>query len=135
MATIQTPANISYSTIQLSPPVMGPGGTSGWDLMVDTLGNIAVADPPYALAQDAASECRLFAGEDYYDKLRGVPYFGQILALAPPLSLVRAYLSRAALLVPGVISAQVFFTSFINRKLSGQVQVTNKQGVTVAGSF
>ena len=37
--------------------------TDAWDLTVDVSGNIAVADEPLALAQDAASAIRLFAGE------------------------------------------------------------------------
>ena len=125
---------MTNSTIQLTPPSADPNNP-GWDLMLDVNGNIAIAAPPYALAQDAASECRLFAGEAYYDTGRGMPYWGQILGLAPPLSLVRAYLVRAALLVPGVVKAQAYFTAFTGRKLSGQVQVTDKAGNTVAAGF
>ena len=125
---------MTNSTIQLTPPSADPNNP-GWDLMLDVNGNIAIAAPPYALAQDAASECRLFAGEAYYETTRGVPYWGQILGLAPPLSLVRAYLVRAALLVPGVVKAQAYFTAFSGRRLAGQVQVTDKAGNTVAAGF
>ena len=69
-----------------------------WDLVLTAQGDIAVASEPYALAQDAASECKLFAGEAFYDTGRGIPYWGQILGLRPPLSLVRAYLIQAALI-------------------------------------
>lgn len=124
-----------YSTLRLTLPVGGDLVNTGWDLALDVNGNIAVAAPPYALAQDAASECRLFAGEAYYETTRGVPYWGQILGLAPPLSLVRAYLVRAALLVPGVVKAQAYFTAFSGRRLAGQVQVTDKAGNTVAAGF
>ena len=106
-----------------------------WDLVLTADGNIAVASEPYALAQDAASECKLFAGEAFYDTGRGIPYWGQILGLRPPLSLVRAYLVQAALLVPDVIKAAAFFSGFSDRKLTGQVQVTNVAGVTVASAF
>ena len=106
-----------------------------WDLTVDINGNIAVASPPYALAQDAASECRLFQGEAYYATNRGIPYWQQILGLAPPLALVRTYLVNAALLVPGVVTAKVFFSSWIDRKLSGQVQVTDQDDVTTVAGF
>lgn len=126
---------MSNQTLQLTAPSTSDPNNSGWDLTLDDNGDIAIASPPYALAQDAASECRLFAGEAYYDTTRGVPYWGQILGLAPPLSLVRAYLNRAAMLVPGVVKSQVFFTAFTGRKLSGQVQVTDKTGVTVAAGF
>ncbi len=126
---------MTKQTLQLTPPSTSDPNDSGWDLTLDASGNIAIASPPYALAQDAASECRLFAGEAYYDTTRGVPYWGQILGMAPPLSLVRAYLVRAALLVPGVVRAQAYFTAFSGRKLSGQVQVTDKTGNTVAAGF
>lgn len=110
-------------------------GAAAWDLVLDTQGNIAVASEPYAIAQDAASECRLFAGEAFYDTGRGIPYWGQILGLRPPLSLVRAYLVQAAMLVPDVVKAAVFFSSFTNRQLGGQVQVTNETGGTIASAF
>lgn len=126
---------MTKQTLQLTPPSTSDPNDSGWDLTLDASGNIAIASSPYALAQDAASECRLFAGEAYYDTTRGVPYWGQILGMAPPLSLVRAYLVRAALLVPGVVRAQAYFTAFSGRKLSGQVQVTDKTGNTVAAGF
>lgn len=109
--------------------------TFAWDLVLDAQGNIAVASEPYALAQDAASECRLFAGEAFYDTGRGIPYWGQILGLRPPLSLVRAYLVQAALLVPGVVKAAAFFSGFTDRQLTGQVQVTDSAGVTIASAF
>jgi hypothetical protein len=126
---------VTNQTLQLTTPTTDPLAAPGWDLTLDANGNLAIASPPYALAQDAASECRLFAGEAYYDTTRGVPYWGQVLGLAPPLALVRQYLVRAALLVPGVIGASVYFTAFTHRKLSGQVQVTDRAGTTVAAGF
>ena len=110
--------------------------TVAWDLALDVSGNIAVASEPYALAQDAASECRLFQGEAYYDTARGVPYWSSVLGQWTSLSLVRAYLMEAALLVPDVVSANVYFTSLDqNRVLKGQVQVTSTSGTTVAAGF
>src|SRR6185503_4066567 len=99
-----------------------------WDLTIDKSRNIAVTTGAYAMAQDAASEIKLFEGELWFDTTRGVPYWTQVLGLAPPLSLVRELFSQAAFLVPGVVTAQVFFTAFAKRKLSGQVQVTNSAG-------
>ena len=106
-----------------------------WDLALDVHGNIAVASAPYAIAQDAASECRLFQGEAYYDTTRGVPYWQQVLSLSQPLSLVRSYLVQAALLVPGAITAKAYFTSWTNRALAGQVQITDANGNTVGAGF
>ena len=106
-----------------------------WDLALDTANNIAVASNPYAMAQDAANACRLFAGELYFDTSTGVPYFGQILGEAPPLSIVKAYLVQAALRVPGVVSAQVFISEFTDRTLSGQVQISDQDGNTSTAGF
>jgi hypothetical protein len=106
-----------------------------WDLCLDVNGDIAMASPPYALAQDAASECRMFQGDDYYDTKHGIPYFAQVLGRWPPLTLVRSYLVAAALLVPGVVSARAFFSGLVNRKLTGQVQVSDAEGATTAAGF
>lgn len=106
-----------------------------WDLTVDSAGNIAVADDPYALAQNAATAIRTFLGEVYYDTTIGVPYFQQILGLLPTLQYVKTQLAAAAETVVGVESAQVFITGFVNRQIQGQVQVTDANGTTTAASF
>jgi hypothetical protein len=106
-----------------------------WDLALDVNGNIAVAGEPYSLAQDAASACRTFLGEVYYDTTQGVPYWQQILGHFPTLQLVKAKLVAAAETVPDVTSAQVFISSIEGRVLRGQVQVTDENGNTSAASF
>ena len=57
--------------------------------------NIAVADEPYALAQDAASAIRTFIGECYYDTTKGLPYFEKVFVMAEDEGLRR---NRLALL-------------------------------------
>lgn len=110
--------------------------TPAWDLTNDAIGNIAMASAPYALAQDAASAIRTFEGEVYYDTTQGVPYWAQVLGQAPPLALVKAKLVAAALTVPDVAAAAVYFTSFQNRALNGQVQVTSATtGQTIAAGL
>lgn len=109
--------------------------TVAWDLTVDTAGNIAVASEPYALAQDAASAIRTFAGEVYYNTLLGIPYFSQILGYAPPISLMKAYFNEAALTVPGTVTSQCFITSWDNRVVRGQVQITDENGNASAAGF
>ena len=118
---------MAYQTLMIDPSTGG--------LTYTAAGDIAVASPPYALAQDAASECKVFLGECYYDTNRGIPYAQQVLGFIPPLSLLRSYLIQAALLVPGIVKANVFFSSFKNRKLSGQVQVTDQTGLTGIAGF
>lgn len=106
-----------------------------WDLSVDASGNIAVADPALSLAQDAASAIRLFQGELYFDTTLGIPYLTQILGQSPPLSLLKAYFVQAAMTVPGVVSAKCFITSWIDRQITGQVQITDSSGTVAAASF
>lgn len=106
-----------------------------WDLCLDASRNIAVAAAPYALAQDAASAIRLFAGELYYDTALGVPYFGQILGHFPPVALMKAEFEAAALRVPGVVAAKCFITGIEGRKVTGQVQVTDQAGDVTAAGF
>lgn len=106
-----------------------------WDLTKDAAGNIAVADDPYALAQNAASAVKLFQGEQWYDTVSGVPYFQQILGRPPNIPLMKAKFEAAALTVPGVVAATVFITSITYRNVSGQVQVTSANGTTTAAAF
>jgi hypothetical protein len=106
-----------------------------WDLMVSAQRNIAVAAEPYALAQDAASAIKLFQGEDYYDTTRGVPYWQEILGHWPPLALMKARWNTAAKTVPLVTDAQTFITSIVDRRVSGQVQITDVNGGFAAVRF
>ena len=105
------------------------------DLALDAYGNIALATEPYSLASDAACAIRTFAGECWYDTTLGIPYFTQILGQLPTLQYVKSQMAAAAETVPGVASAQVFITSFANRKISGQVQVTDSAGTVTAANF
>jgi len=98
--------------------------TNEWDLTLDSAGNIAMAGNPYSVAQDAASACRTAVGDLIYAPEEGIPYFTQILGQLPPLNDIRSMYIAAAMAVPGVAAAQVFFSSFANRQLSGQLQVT-----------
>jgi hypothetical protein len=106
-----------------------------WDLMIDSSKNIAMASDPYSQAQDAASSIKVFLGECYYDTLLGIPYFESIFGKLPPLGLIKSEINQQALLVPGVATSACFITSFVNRKLSGQVQIVNAVGDKSAASF
>ena len=103
-------------------------GLNTWDLCLDVHGNMAVATDPYAPAQDVSSACRVFQGEQWYDNTLGIPYFQQILGLVPPGSLIKAYLVNTALTVPEITTAVCIFTSFVRRRLSGQLQLTLSSG-------
>jgi len=103
---------------------------SRWDLVLDAAGNIAKASAPYALAQDVASAIRLFLGELWYDTSKGVPYFESVLGHTPSLTEFQALMVKAALTVPGVVSAQCILSGFDNRTVQGQVIFTDDSGVT-----
>lgn len=106
-----------------------------WDLTLDASGNVAVAQAPYALAQDASSACRLFRGELWYDTTQGINYSGNILGFQAPISLLRADLIAAAETVPDVTAAKVFVTAIIDRRVVGQVQVFDSSGNLLAANF
>jgi hypothetical protein len=102
-----------------------------WDLMADLAGNIAMAESPYAVAQDVASACRTFFAELWYDKTQGLPYFQQILGRRPAPSLIKAKMVAAAMTVPTVASAICVLSSFKNGVLSGAVIFTTVSGEQV----
>lgn len=106
-----------------------------WDLLLDGDNNVALAQAPYALAQDAASAIRTFSGEVFFDTTQGIPYFSQILGKIPPLALVKHYMNNAAKTVSGVASSTTYLTSFNGRAFTGQVQITSTSGATIAIGF
>lgn len=105
-----------------------------WDLVVDINGNIAVATAPYQLAQDAASQIRTFLGEVFYDTSQGVQWWN-ILGKALVLPFLKSQLQSAAETVPGVASATCYISSFTNRNVTGQVQVTSEAGGVFTATF
>ncbi len=106
-----------------------------WDLDIDASGNIAVAQAPYQLSQDACSAMRLVTGECWYDTTQGIPYLTEVLGKSPPLSLLKSLLEAAALTTPGIAKAQVFITSTTEHNVVGQVQITDSTGTVTAASF
>lgn len=116
-----------YSTLLLD--------RTAWDLVLDAQGNIAVAKPPYSLAQDVATAIRTFLGEVYYDKRQGIPYFEEILGQLPPASMLTQLLSNQALLVPGVVTARTIITGFDAGSVTGAVYFTDESGETTVVNF
>lgn len=108
---------------------------STWDLVVASNGGIAVATDPYSVAQDVASACRVFQGEEWYHTDVGIPYFQQILGKLPPINLVKTLIANAASSVPGCNNPVVFLTGLAGRNLSGQVQFTDSNGQTQVVGF
>ncbi|MHB8283480.1 MAG: hypothetical protein ACYDD1_02280 [Caulobacteraceae bacterium] len=102
-----------------------------WDLCIDASGNIALAAEPYAIAQDVASAVRTFQGECWYDTTKGIPYLTGVLGQAPSPAYYKAQVIAAALTVPTTASAVCYLSAIVGRQLTGQVQVTTTDGVTV----
>ncbi len=103
---------------------------TGWDLLSDAAGNIAVAQAPYQVSQDVASALRTFLGECWYDVTMGIPYFTEVLGEAPPITLFQEYMQAAAMTVPTVVNAQCTIQAFQDRVVSGQVTFTTDDGQT-----
>lgn len=108
---------------------------ASWDLVVDLAGNIAMAGPPYAVAQDVASAAKLFRGELWYDTTQGVPYWQQILGKFPPLNLIKQFYVAAAKTVPGVVAAVCYISGVSGRVVSGQLQSATVSGAIVGSNF
>jgi hypothetical protein len=101
-----------------------------WDLLLDAGGNLAIATDPYSLAQDVASALKLFAGELWYDTSQGVPYFADVLGRTPPITYFQELMTKAAMSVPGVVSAECTIQAFENRTVTGQVLFRTSTGQT-----
>lgn len=101
-----------------------------WDLTLDASGNIAVADDPYATAQDVACAIRTVLGEVWFNVSLGIDYFGLIFGKTPSLALLKTSITQQALTVPSVTTAKCFITGFLNRTITGQVQVTTTASPT-----
>lgn len=95
-----------------------------WDLTLDASGDIAVAQDPYATAQDVATAIRLFLGEYWYDATLGVPYLSEILGENPSVQYMKAQWVLAAQTVPNVVANSIvaYITSMANGVVTGQVQ-------------
>ena len=107
-----------------------------WDLCLDASNNIAVAEVPYAVAQDVATMCRLFQGDCYYDQTLGLPYFAQILGQTPSVALLKSLYAQQALLVPTVATVQPSFDGINSqRQLVGTIAFTTSDGVPLTVSL
>jgi hypothetical protein len=108
---------------------------NAWDLVLDSNGNIAMASPSYSLTQDVASAVKLFLGELWYDTTKGIPYFQEILGHLPPQGILIGYIEKAALTVPGVVTARCVIDSINDRKVTGQIQFVDETGAANAVNF
>jgi hypothetical protein len=107
----------------------------GWDLMLDSTGNIAMASNPYAIAQDVASAVKLFLGELHYNTNKGLPYFEDIFGKSNPEAILKSQAEIAALTVPEVVQAKCTVLSINNRVMSGTLEIIDATGALQNVSF
>lgn len=101
-----------------------------WDLAIDTQGNLAIATEEYQQAQDICSSCRVFYGDDYYNKTDGIPYLESIMGKSNyPISLYQRHLHDRSMLVSGVVSIDVKLFPLKDRIMSGTIDFVNDQNL------
>ncbi|MDE9483274.1 hypothetical protein KKJ06_18465 [Xenorhabdus bovienii] len=96
-----------------------------WDVMLDDLGNLAITQNPYAVAQDVACACSTFLGECWYDTTLGIPYYQRILGHWPGTQLINAKMEQEALKLPYVQSASCTAVSDAHRSINGVMTITD----------
>ena len=101
-----------------------------WDLVIDSNGDIAMAESPYSLAQDVATAICLFKGEAWFDKTAGIPYFEEILGQRPPMAILKARIESAAMSVPGVVKADASIYLTATGTVEGYVAFVDEAGDT-----
>lgn len=105
--------------------------TKDWDLFLDNQGNIATKSDKEQIAQDVASSCRVWRGEDIWHVNRGIPYKSEIMGHPINISLLQAYANEQAKRVNDVQNAKVIITSFNNRTLTQDIIITTTDGETI----
>ena len=79
---------------------------NNWDLDLDAQGNLATINNDGAIAQNVATACLVFKGEDFFDSNFGVPY-KNVLGEMPALSLISEYMIETASTVDEVNNVDV----------------------------
>lgn len=94
-----------------------------WDLDLDAQGNLATINGDGAIAQNVATACLVFKGEDFFDSNFGVPY-KNVLGEMPALGLISEYMQQTALTVDEVqtVEAQLEYKAK-ERKVGGQILI------------
>lgn len=100
-------------------------------MQLDNAGNIKVCDDAYAVAQEVANKIRLFTNDAYFDEEKGIPHFVIDLGKKPMQSVVRSRIKEASLSVPEVKTVNILNIEIVDRKLSGQIELTLKNGSIV----
>lgn len=100
---------------------------SNWDVTLNDLNDIAIAEGNERLAQDIASSVRVFKGELPFDINRGVSYDKPDEIR----NTLKNDMNEQALLVDGVEDSIVVFNNLTDRLLNATIYATNKEGETI----
>ena len=105
-----------------------------WDIYVDDAGNIATVTGDYAIAQNVANAERLFQGDAYFERSKGVPYLTEIFGkkVVVSQSVVINRWRKAAMGVDGVTDCEpqpVYDND--GRLIGGRIAATTVYGTQV----
>ena len=105
---------------------------NNWDITLDSLGNLAIADKNYSIAQDVANAVKLFTNDAYFDTQAGIPHFEISLKRNVSASVVRARIKETAENVNGVKNATVNIIEINNNILQAEIKLTLIDNTTAA---
>ena len=105
--------------------------TDTWDLTLDAAGRISTTSGAYAVAQNVANAVRLFRNDSIYEPERGIPHFVTSLGATVSEAVIRSRCNSAARAVDGVADASTEIESIDGRTLTGTIEITTDEGVTV----
>ncbi|MGL4208296.1 MAG: hypothetical protein ACRCTY_02800 [Candidatus Adiutrix sp.] len=107
--------------------------TEKWDISLDPAGDLALCNEAHAVAQNVATECRLFSKDAYFAADLGISHFTISLGHSQGAAL-RAQLRKAALGVFGVLQVNDIMLKDFNpetRTLCGSIGFTLRSGENV----
>ena len=108
--------------------------TRDWDILLDSAGNWAAADPPYAPFQDAASSAKVVKGEAFITPSRGVAY-PDFFKNNTPSTIWKSAIENEMMRTPGVTDASVTFSGIKKGMLIGEATLTLEDGTTSSQQF
>lgn len=105
--------------------------TDSWDITLDDKGNLATVENPYSCAQDVATACSVFLGENIYDSTIGVPYTDKILGFNPGTGAVQSWMEEQALRLDYISQASAtIINDSATRACTGVIVVVDTNGTS-----
>lgn len=101
---------------------------AGWDISLDSSGNIALASGDYAVAQNVANAVKLFTNDAYFNTEQGIPHFEISLKRNISAAVIRSRIKEAAEKVQGVKSASVRIKEIKDNALQAEILITLTTG-------